>query len=72
MYGRLITGGVSDTKQPSLILTPNKRHVPLKEVESCLNRNLLVQFLTKICPLKKMTQESGAINGTITGILLMR
>jgi hypothetical protein len=42
----------------------------LKEVVSCINRTLWGQFLREICSPKKCTPKIGAVNGTITGILL--
>jgi hypothetical protein len=46
--------------------------VPLKELVLRLNRTLWGQFLREICPRKKCTPKSGAVNGIITGILLIQ
>jgi hypothetical protein len=35
-----------------------------------IKRGRYVLFLREICPPKKMTPKSGAVNGIITGILL--
>jgi hypothetical protein len=45
-------------------------HVRLKEVVSCLKMGQWVQFLREICPLKN-DPKSGAVNSTITRILLI-
>jgi hypothetical protein len=42
----------------------------MKELVSWLSRSLWGQFLREIWPPKKYTPKSGAVNGTITGILL--
>jgi hypothetical protein len=44
--------------------------MPLKELVLCLNRTLWGQFFREIYPRKKFTPKSGAVNSTITGILL--
>jgi hypothetical protein len=46
--------------------------VPLKDVISCLNITLWVQFLREIYPFKKTTPKYNAASGTIAGILLVR
>jgi hypothetical protein len=45
--------------------------VSLKELVSCLNRNLLGQFLREICPFKKMTPFLCRIYAALAGVLLI-
>jgi hypothetical protein len=59
------SGGTAHIKQTGLLFEYIRKHVSLKELVSCLNRTLLGQFLREICPFKKVTPFSGAINGTL-------
>jgi hypothetical protein len=49
---------------------PNKKARALEKFVSWLKKGQNVPFLREICPFKKRTPESGAVNGIITGILL--
>jgi hypothetical protein len=61
---------VRHTKQPSLILTLNKKTRAFEQSCTVSQDGAIGPIFEGDMPLEKMTPKSGAVNGTITGILL--